>query len=134
MPLTVLPGGFAGWFGPALLLWVAAAAWGVARRRDSGSVLPLLVGTGSALLLLAAVAGGNGVIRLPLPWFLGAAGIKGVADPLSRWFLALIGLLGTATTLFSPGYFHHLRQRVDLGFVGAGTALLMASMSCVVLA
>src|SRR5262249_17314043 len=78
MPLMVIPGSFAGWFGPAFLLWAAAAACGIAWRRGSGTLLPLLVGTGSSLLLLAAIAGGNGVVRLPLPWFLGAADIMGV--------------------------------------------------------
>src|SRR5207245_907091 len=134
MPLTVLPGGFAGWYGTAVLLWVGAAAFGMVRRRGSGPLLPVLVRAGSGLLFLTAIAGGNGVLRLPLPWFLGAASVELIGDPLSRWFLAIIGLVGSAATLFSPGYLHHLRQRVDLGFVWAALALLMASMSLVALA
>src|SRR5437870_8504464 len=150
MPLALLPGGFAGWYGTAALLWAVAVVLGLARRRGrvlvpswlpldgrqgrDGPLLPLSVGAGSGLLLLAAIAGGNGAVRLPLPWFLGAAGVEGIADPLSRWFLGIIGLVGIAATLFSPGYFHHLRQRIDLGFVWAAMALLMVSMSAVVLA
>jgi hydrogenase-4 component B len=96
--------------------------------------LPVLVGAGSGLVFLAAVVGRNESLRLPLPWFLGAAAFDLIADPLSRWFLAVIGLVGTAAALFSPGYLHHLRHRVALGFVWAALALLMVSMSMVVLA
>src|SRR5437879_1537016 len=96
MSLPELPGGFAGWYGAAILLWVGAAALGIVRRRGAGVLLPVLVGAGCGLLFLTAVAGGNGVIRLPLPWFLGAAGVELIADPLSRWFLAIIGLVGSA--------------------------------------
>src|SRR5438128_2502988 len=139
MSLPELPGGFAGWYGPAVLLWGAAAATGFAHpqvgtRLGSGSLLPVFVGAGSGLVFVAAVAGGDAVLRLPLPWYLGAAGFELVADPLSRWFLAIIGLVGSAAALFSPGYLHHLRHRVTLGFVWAALALLMASMSVVVLA
>src|SRR5438045_1453364 len=116
MPLALLPGGFAGWYGTAALLWAVAVVLGLARRRGrvlvpswlplDGRVpaqramgrdeplLPLCVGAGSGLLLLAAIAGRNGAVRLPLPWFLGAAGVEGIADPLCRWFLGIIGLLG----------------------------------------
>src|SRR5438128_2471568 len=139
MSLPELPGGFAGWYGPAVLLWGAAAATGFAHpqvgtRLGSGSLLPVFVGAGSGLVFVAAVAGGDAVLRLPLPWYLGAAGFELVADPLSRWFLAIIGLVGSAAALFSPGYLHHLRHRVALGSVWAALALLMASMSVVVLA
>lgn len=134
MSLPELPGGFAGWYGAAVLLWFAAAVIGVTRRRSPGLSLPILVGAGSGLVFIAAAMGRDGIIALPLPWFLGVTGFAFVADPLSRWFLAAIGLVGTVAALFSPGYLHHLRHRVALGFVWAGLALLMVSMSAVVLA
>src|SRR5690349_10995641 len=127
MSLPGLAGGFADWYGAAVLLWVAAAAIGFARR--PGALLPVLVGAGSGAAFVAAVAGGDQVLRLPLPWYLGAAGFELVADPLSRWFLAIFGVVGSAAALFSPGYLHHLRHRVALGFLWAALALLMASMT-----
>lgn len=129
-----LPGGFAGWYGTAVLLWIAAAALGFARRRGPGALYPLLLGVGSGLAFVAAAMGRDTALRLPLPCYLGAAGFELVADPLSRWFLAIIGLVGGAAALFSPGYLHHLRHRVALGFVWAALAVLLASMSLVVLA
>jgi hydrogenase-4 component B len=134
MFLSDLTDRFPAWYTAILLLWFAAAVVGLWRQRGSGSLLPLLVGGGSALLVLAAVAGGSARFRLPLPWFLGGAPIELVADPLSRWFLGIIGLVGGVAALFSPGYLHHLRHRVNLGLVWSALALLLASMSLVVLA
>jgi hydrogenase-4 component B len=126
-------GGFAGFYGAALLLWLLAASIGVARRHGADPVLPALVGAGSALALAAAL-GGNAALSLPLPWYLGVAGVEALADPLSRWFLGIIGGVGLTVAVFSPGYLQHLRRRVATGFVWAGLAVLLASMSVVVLA
>jgi hydrogenase-4 component B len=135
MSLPELPGGFAAWYATALLLWFVALVLGAVRLRGASPALPVLVTGGSALLLLAATAaGGEGALVLPRPWFLGAAPFAFVVDPLSRWFLAIIGLVGIAAALFSPGYLEHLRHRVALGVFWAALALLMASMSLVVLA
>jgi hydrogenase-4 component B len=133
MFLSGFSGGFAGWCGGALLLWLLAAGIGLAQRRSIGLLSALFLGAGSGLLLLASSAG-DGVIALPRPWFLGVAALRFVADPLSRWFLAIIGLVGIAVALFSPGYLLHLRQRVSPGFYWAALASLMASMTLVVLA
>jgi hydrogenase-4 component B len=96
-------------------------------------VLSVLTGAAGALLLTAALVGGSERFSLPLPWFLGAAGFELVADSLSRWFLGLIGLIGGIAALFSPGYLHHLRHRIDRGFYWSAFALLLASMSVVAL-
>jgi hydrogenase-4 component B len=133
MFLSEFPGGFAGWSGGALLLWLLAAGIGLAQRRSIGLLPALLLGAGSGLLLVASAVG-DGVLALPLPWFLGVAALRFVADSLSRWFLAIIGLVGIAVAIFSPGYLLHLRQRVSPGFYWAALASLMASMALVVLA
>jgi hydrogenase-4 component B len=133
MFLSGFSGGFAGWCGGALLLWLLAAGIGLAQRRSIGPISALFLGAGSGLLLVASSAG-DGVLALPLPWFLGVAALRFVADPLSRWFLAIIGLVGVAIALFSPGYLLHLRQRVSPGFYWAALASLIASMTLVVLA
>ncbi|MHB1189837.1 MAG: proton-conducting transporter transmembrane domain-containing protein [Armatimonadota bacterium] len=77
--------------------------------------------------------GRDHAVTIPAPWFLGVAPFRFVADPLSRWFLGIIGLVGVSAAVFSPGYLHHLRNRVALGFVWSALALLLASMSLVVL-
>jgi hydrogenase-4 component B len=133
MSLSEFSGGFAGWCGGALLLWLLAAGIGLAQRRSAGLLPALFLGAGSGLLLVASSAG-DGVLALPPPWFLGMAPLRFVADPLSRWFLAIIGLVGIAVAIFSPGYLLHLRQRVSPGFYWAALASLMASMALVVLA
>ncbi|MHB9035151.1 MAG: proton-conducting transporter transmembrane domain-containing protein [Armatimonadota bacterium] len=113
--------------------WAAVAIAGALRRRGSGWLSPIGLGIGSGLLLFTAVVGRNHVMTLPMPWFLAAAPFQFSADPLSRWFLGIIGIVGIAAAIFSPDYLHHLRKRVDLGFVWSALALLMISMSMVVL-
>lgn len=122
------------WFGAALFSWLSVVGAGLLWRRHPGPLFAVLTGLGSVLLLLAALGGGNQVFALPRPWFLGESGFQFVSDPLSRWFLAIIGVIGIPVALFSPGYLHHLRHRVPLGLVWAMLALLMASMTGVVLA
>jgi formate hydrogenlyase subunit 3/multisubunit Na+/H+ antiporter MnhD subunit len=89
---------------------------------------------GCVLLLVAALLGKNCILALPLPWYLGDATFSFVVDPLSRWFLAIIGIIGIPVALFSTGYLHHLRKRISLGFIWSALALLIASMTGVVLA
>src|SRR4051812_33853278 len=101
MSLTELADAFPIGYPCVLLLWLAAALIGLLARPPR-PLLPLLVGGAGALLILLAALGSNTIFRLPLPWFLGAAGIELAADPLSRWFLGLIGLSGLVTALFSP--------------------------------
>jgi hydrogenase-4 component B len=134
MSTPALPGSLAGWCGAAVFLWFLAAVVGVVRRRDDGPLPAILVGAGSALLLAGAILGPDGAFALPGPWYLGAAGLAFRGDPLARWFLAIIGIVGVAVALFSPGYLHHLRRRVSLGFIWAALAALMVSMCGVVLA
>jgi hydrogenase-4 component B len=134
MYMPVLENRFPEWLTVSILLWLATILVGLLRRTGGGPLLPLLLGGGSAALLLASLGGGDAAFRLPLPWFLGAAGIELVADPLSRWFLTLIGVLGGAAALFSPGYLHHMRHQVALGLVWSALALLLISMAGVVLA
>lgn len=115
------------------MAWIAAAVIGVLAPRAKGHLLPALTGAGCLMILAAALAG-NGVVRLPLPIFLGDAPAVLVFDSLSRWFLGIIGFIGFVTTIFSPGYLHHLRERVPLGYVWSGLAVLLMSMCAVVLA
>jgi hydrogenase-4 component B len=131
--LELLGASILGW-GGAVVPWAAAAVIGVAWRHPSGLLLPSLVGVASGLVLLSALNGAEGAVSLPLPWFLGVAPLRFVCDPLSRWFLGIIGVVGAAVSVFSPGYLHHLRHRVALGFVWAALAALLASMTLVVLA
>jgi hydrogenase-4 component B len=118
----------------AMLLWLAVFLLGACLRRYSGPILPGICLAGCVALLTAALAGGDCELALPAPWFLGVAGFDFTIDPLSRWFLGIIGLIGIPATLFSPGYFRHLRHRVSLGYVWAAMALLLASMAGVVMA
>lgn len=133
MSVSELLGGSGIWCGAALLLWLAVAATGLLKRRLSGLIFSVPTILGCVFLLLAAFAGKNCTLTFPFPWFLGDASFSFVVDPLSRWFIAIIGVIGIPVALFSPGYLHHLRHRVSLGFVWATLALLMASMVGVVL-
>lgn len=120
-------------YAAAFCLWGVVVLAGILRRHYSGSLFPILLGAGSGLLLLAAVEGGDRVMTMPIPWFLGVVPFKFTADLLSRWFLGIIGFVGIAGAAFTPGYIHHLRHRISLGFIWSALALLMISMSLVVL-
>ena len=122
-----------GWYLAAFCCWAAVTIAGVLRRHSSSLIFPVMLGIGSCLLLFTAVAGRDQVMNAPTPWFLAEAPLRFTVDPLSRWFLAIIGLVGIAVSAFSPGYLRHLRKRVALGFVWSALALLMISMSMVVL-
>jgi len=134
MSLPDLSGGFACCCGAALAAWLTVVIVGLSAKRYISSLHPLLTGIGSLLLLLPAISGGNHTFTVPLPLFLGDAAIAFTIDPLSRWFLFLIGLIGTVTALFAPGYLAHLRGRISLGFLWSALALLLISMTGVVLA
>jgi len=127
-------GGSGSLCGVALFTWLAVVLTGLLKRKHSGLLFALPTIIGCAFLLSAALFGKNSTQILPFPLFLGDVGFRFVIDPLSRWFLGIIGLIGIPVALFSPGYLHHLRHRVSLGFVWAGLALLMISMVGVVLA
>ena len=134
MSAPLLPGGFVPTCVGALATWLIVATVGVARRREDSLLLPVLTGLGSALLLVAALWGGDAAAALPLPWFLGEAPLAALSDPLSRWFLGLIGLIGIPVVCFAPGYLRHLRDRVAPALFWSALALLLASMAGVVLA
>lgn len=134
MSFPELSGGFCMLCGAAIILWLAVAIIGLLKRKLSGPILSIPTIIGCAFLLLAALIGKNCTLTFPFPCFLGDASFSFVIDPLSRWFIAIIGAIGIPVALFSPGYLHHLRNRVSLGFVWAAFALLMTSMVGVVLA
>lgn len=121
------------WYEAAFFAWAAVTVVGALRRHGSGPFYPMAMGAGSGMLLLAAVLGGNLNITLSAPWFLAITPFQFAIDPLSRWFVGVIGIVGITVAIFSPSYFHHLRKRVELGFVWSALALLMISMSMVVL-
>lgn len=131
--MFTLPGSYCGWYMTVFCLWSAVMLIGLLRRRSSSPLFPISLGIGSGLLLFTAMAGGNSVVTLPAPWFLGMSPFQFAIDPLSRWFLSIIGLVGVVAAVFSPGYLHHLRKRVSLGLVWSALALLMISMSMVVI-
>jgi hydrogenase-4 component B len=133
MSLSEFTGGSGIMCGAAVLVWLAVALTGALNRKLSGLVLSIPTIVGCALLLLAALVGKSCTLTFPFLWSLGDAGFSFVIDPLSRWFLAIIGAIGIPVALFSPGYLHHLRHRVSLGFVWSAFALLMTSMVGVVL-
>jgi hydrogenase-4 component B len=126
-------GGSTVWCAAAFFAWIAAMIIGLAFPRAKGPTLPVLAALG-CLLVLAAALCGDCTVRLPLTVFLGDAPVLLVFDALSRWFLGIIGFIGFVTAVFSPGYLHHLRERVPLGFVWSGFVLLLMSMCGVVLA
>lgn len=134
MFLPDLSGGFVFCCETALFLWLAVTATGLLARRQTLPLYPILTALGSLLLLLTAILAGNHTVTVPLPLYFADASLTIIADPLSRWFLGIIGLIGFTTALFAPGYLHHLRERVALGFVWAMLALLLISMAGVVLA
>lgn len=131
--MLTIPGGSSGCYIAAICLWACVTLAGVLRRHSSSLLCPIGLGLGSGLLLVAAIFCGDQVMALPAPWFLAVSPFRFTADPLSRWFLGIIGLVGIAAAAFSPGYLHHLRKRVALGFAWSALALLMISMSLVVL-
>lgn len=134
MSVSELSGGSGMYCGAAFVLWLAVVLAGLLKRKLSGLVLAVPTIIGCVLLLFAALFGKNCILTFPLPLSLGDASFSFVVDPLSRWFLGIIGVIGIPVALFSPGYLHHLRHRVSLGFVWAALALLIASMVGVVLA
>lgn len=117
----------------ALVAWLAVMVFGVATPRPRGYLLPVLTGLGCLLILSAALSGDRTVL-LPLPVYLGDARASLVLDPLSRWFLGIISFIGFVTSVFAPGYLHHLRESIPLGYVWSGLAVLSMSMCGVVLA
>ena len=118
----------------ALTCWAAAGVWGVVRRQGREPTLAVLVGAGClAAVGAAVVADADGAV-LVTPLRLGPAPFALAVDPLARWFLGIIGCIGAVAALYSPGYLHHLRKRLALGFVWAALALLLAAMVLVVLA
>jgi len=131
--MLTIPGNPSGWYVAALCLWAFVTLAGAFRRHSSSAIFAIALGLGSATLLAAAVFGGNRVMTAPTPWFAAVAPFRFTVDPLSRWFLGTIGIVGIAAAVFSPGYLHHLRKRVALGFVWSALAMLMISMSLVVL-
>lgn len=133
LTMLTVPSGPGGWYVAALSLWFCATLAGVLRRHSSSRLFPIALGLGSGLLLIAAIFGGDRTMTAPAPWFLAVSPLQFTADPLSRWFLGIIGVVGIAAAIFSPGYLHHLRKRVALGFVWSALAVLMISMSLVVL-
>lgn len=131
--MLTIPGDPGCWYVAALCLWVCVTLAGVFRRHSSGPLFPIALGLGSVMLLAAAILGGNHVMTAPAPWFLAVSPFQLIADPLSRWFLGIISIVGIVAAIFSPSYLQHLRKRVALGFVWPSLALLMISMSMVVL-
>lgn len=131
--MLTIPGCLSGWYLAVLCLWAGVILVGVLRRNISSLFFPIAVGLGSGLLLVTATLGGDQVMTAPAPWFLAVSPLKFTADPLSRWFLGIISIIGIAAVVFSPGYLNHLRKRVALGLVWSALALLMISMSMVVL-
>lgn len=117
----------------AIVLWLSVAAMGLVRRRYNGAVFSIPTILGCVFLLISAFTGNNYTLTFPFPLFLADASFSFLIDPLSRWFLIIIGIVGIPVVLFSPGYLHHLRHRVYLGFVWSAFALLMISMVGVVL-
>ncbi len=133
MSVAQLLGGSAACCGAALFFWLAAFVTGMYRPKYSGPAITIPMIAGSVCLILVALIGGYETIFIRFPWFLGDAGFFFTVDPLSRWFLAIIGIVGIPVIMFSPGYLHHLRHRVSLGYIWAALALLMISMAGVVL-
>lgn len=125
--------GFSIYCGAAFFLWALATLVGFILKKSRSALFPVLIGAGSLTLVAGAAIGGNCSFSLPLPWWLGAAGFQFLADPLSRIFLAIIGIVGIAAALFSPGYLHHLRGKVSIGFFWAVFSALLISMSAVVI-
>ncbi|MHB0999210.1 MAG: proton-conducting transporter transmembrane domain-containing protein [Armatimonadota bacterium] len=119
--------------GIAVVLWLTVTLTGLIKRQHSGMFFSVPTIIGCVFILLAATAGKNCTPTFPYFLSLGDAGFSFVIDPLSRWFLAIIGIIGIPVALFTPGYLHHLRHRISLGFVWAALALLMTSMVGVVL-
>ncbi len=133
MDIPDIPGGFAYWCGAALFAWLIITVGGLYLRRSHSLFFPICFALGSLLILLCAILGTTGTVALPLPSYLGDAGITFTNDPLSRWFLGIIGLVGIPVAGFSPGYFRHLQERIAVGVVWSGLALLFISMVGVVL-
>jgi hydrogenase-4 component B len=128
-----LSGGFAWLCGAALFSWLIATVIGFIQRRNPGPLLQFFLALGGLLLLISAISGGNWSVSLPLPFYLGDAGFNFVADPLARWFLGIIGLICIPTAFFTPGYMHHLREHLSVGLVWSMIALLMISMTGVII-
>lgn len=116
------------------MTWLVLIAIAMLRRKTNSTLMASLFAAGCALLLVAAILGGNGAWSCRLPIYLADAGFVFVADPLSRWFAGIIGLVGLPVALFAPGYLRHLQKTISLRAVWAGMALLFVSMIGVVLA
>lgn len=117
----------------AFLIWSLVIICGLVFKRSSSFIFPLFTGLASIILVIGSIFGGNAEFSIGFPWFLGIAGFDFLIDPLSRFFLVIIGLVGTAASMFSPGYLHHLRDRISIGFFWAAFSVLLISMSSVVI-
>lgn len=120
--------------GVGFLILVLTAAIGLFRRRSNSIIFPVLLIGGCLSLLSVSVWGPDATWSLSLPIYLADARLSFTLDPLSRWFLAIVSGVAIPSILFAPRYLDPDRQKVSLGFVWAGLALLVASMAAVVLA
>jgi hydrogenase-4 component B len=124
-----------GSIGIAFLLWGAAIPFGILteKKRVGLLLMPFFLGGGSVASLCAALIASH-PRSVYLPFFFLSTRFDLFIDPLSRWFLGIIGAVGIGVSIYSPGYFRHLRKRVTLGFVWSALSLLFLSMTLVTLA
>jgi hydrogenase-4 component B len=131
MLTNALPIDFGLFAGCAIALWLLATMIGAIWRRTSSPLLPTLFAGGCVLLLVSAFCQ-----RQEGSFFLELADARFdfVADPLALWFIAIISLIGIPVSLFAPGYLAPHSNKLSVGHIWAGMALLFLSMVGVVLA
>jgi hydrogenase-4 component B len=119
-------------------IWFALAVFVPFQRRDTNlRVWSALIGIGGLCLALAMIGSPSlisAAIRVGLPFYLARVPIAFQMDNLTCWFLGVIGLVSAATSFYIPGYMNHLKGRVDMRIFWAAFAILLISMSLVVLA
>lgn len=125
--------------GATAALWIAVslAAMGLGRQSNP-VVLYAILGVGGVSLLgaaIRAISTAQGVsLALPAPFALGAIGFDFQIDRLAAWFLGIIALISLTVLLYAPAYMDHVRAHLDMRLFFSGLALLLLSMTAVVLA
>jgi hydrogenase-4 component B len=119
----------------ANITWIAGVLIALPPRTGAGhKFFASLLAIGALFLIASLVlAWPNGFDRVaPPPIFLGMAPVEIKVDVLTTPFLLILALLAFAVALFSPGYLHHLKDRVNTRLYWCCTTLFVFSMAQVI--
>jgi len=97
-------------------------------------VLGIVFGCIVGLLPVTAILTEGGVDAIAWPWSVPGGSFSAAIDPLSAVFLAIIFVISIPVAIYGASYLWHYRTEHNLGVVWFFTAVLIASMTMVVVA